>query len=442
LTPLFAIRSPPRVLLALLAGSLAGYLFTAVGPAVWALLAVPVTVAAWLQPAAALAAYCLAFPFLPDDVLVWGGLALVIVWLAAVVARRERWVVPWPVPMVIFGLAVLVSFVTSVDPTGSFRDLVLHCTGMGLFTVAANVLRRGRNAAWFCLAVSLAAALVGAHGIYQVASGAPIESGWVDRVHNPWLVARAYSVFGNPNVLAAYLLMVLPLAATAGWISSGGWRVLLGICWICAMLCLVLTFSRGAWVAMAASGLALSVLLERKLLPWLLVVCLLALLISPSARALRQRVHTMFTLQDSSTRYRVTVWRESLRMLSDYWMSGVGLGYQSFRRVYPAYMLDRTKDPYHAHSLYLELAVELGLFGLLAFLWFCGDLGLRLLRKLKGAGRRHRGMLAAAVAFLVAVACYGIVENVLYMPKITLSFWIFCGYAAATVSRRTEKARG
>lgn len=54
-------------------------------------------------------------------------------------------------------------------------------------------------------------------------------------------------------------------------------------------------------------------------------------------------------------------------MIKDNPLIGVGLG--NFRYRYPEYMLKAKEHFLHAHNVFLQIAVEMGIPGLLAFLW-------------------------------------------------------------------------
>lgn len=69
-----------------------------------------------------------------------------------------------------------------------------------------------------------------------------------------------------------------------------------------------------------------------------------------------------------NAKYRLDIYRRALALVSDYPFTGSGLG--SFRMVYSTYaLLIHVGLTSHAHNLYLQLAAQQGVFGLLAFLW-------------------------------------------------------------------------
>ena len=58
-------------------------------------------------------------------------------------------------------------------------------------------------------------------------------------------------------------------------------------------------------------------------------------------------------------------------MVEDFPLWGVGIGEFNFAlaKYSPGYTWWRTMDTFHPHNYFLQIAVELGLIGLYAFLW-------------------------------------------------------------------------
>ena len=78
-----------------------------------------------------------------------------------------------------------------------------------------------------------------------------------------------------------------------------------------------------------------------------------------------------------------------------------------------------------------QQALELGVPGLVAFLWLLMAVLGRSLRALPRLSRRDQGVLAALVAALAGFLLHGAVDNVWYSPKLTLLFWVVLGLAVS-----------
>ena len=95
--------------------------------------------------------------------------------------------------------------------------------------------------------------LVSGYGIVQHFTGVVPTEAWVDNDAFPELKTRVISTLVNPNILGGYLVLVISVAT--GLLSTSrekSWRLLLGVCVLAAGLCLLYTYSRGNWVALAA----------------------------------------------------------------------------------------------------------------------------------------------------------------------------------------------
>ena len=107
---------------------------------------------------------------------------------------------------------------------------------------------------------------------------------------------------------------------------------------------------------------------------------------------------------DEATAYRLTLWRTGARIFVDHWLTGIGP--RGFRHVYAEYAqaddfwIKRIgKGQTHPHQFLLEIAVETGVIGLLAFVLFYGRLW-RLLCSRSEGGVAPLWLLSALVAWL------------------------------------------
>ena len=86
--------------------------------------------------------------------------------------------------------------------------------------------------------------------------------------------------------------------------------------------------------------------------------------------SLRHRFLSIFAMRnDSSISFRFNVYHSSLEMFKDNWLLGIGVGNKNFREIYGLYMKTGF-DALSAYNIYLETAVESGIFALVAFLGF------------------------------------------------------------------------
>jgi hypothetical protein len=116
-------------------------------------------------------------------------------------------------------------------------------------------------------------------------------------------------------------------------------------------------------------------------------------------------------------------------------MPYTGIGLDAFPVVqshfYPGFYLG--PEP-HAHSLFLQLALDYGLLGLVCFIWLVGVVAARTVIAWRGRpGPEIGGVLAGSVAGLAAFVASGAIDT-LWTAKPAVLFWILLGLVTATTS--------
>lgn len=381
-------------------------------------------------------------PFLPDTLNILYMIFLVGVFSYQHVTRED--VMPLTkssidMPIILFGIIIIISTITSISPTGSFRDLVIHLSGLGFLFVMVNSIRDVEDFNVIVTMLVFSATLVALYGLYQYVVGVEIEAAWVDVENNPDVKTRIYSVFGNPNILAEYLILTIPMSVALFWQSKKLHKKILFLGTTLIMtLALVLTLSRGGWIGFAVAALIFIVLVEKRILLSLIPLSVAAVYLLP--QSIINRILSIGNLADSSNAYRIKIWDITLEIIKDNWISGVGFGHLPFKQTFETYI--RTMPTYHAHNTYLQTAAEIGVPGLIAFLFFLFILFKYGVHKLiKKDNNYIKIMGAGALAGIGGLFAHGAVENVLYLPKIIITFWILVSFIL-TLIRISEKEEG
>jgi putative inorganic carbon (hco3(-)) transporter len=317
------------------------------------------------------------------------------------------------------------------------------------FVMAARLLRSPRLRAWILGAYLHVALLVSVYGIYQLRVGAKALATWVDPESPLAKTTRAYSFLGNPNVLAAYLLpaLALSIAAAFAW-KRPMLKALAVVMVVLNSICMYGTQSRAGWIAtivllmVAAIGVFYW---YRPWLPsfwqlWLLPVAFLsatlllggALVLVP---VLKERASSIFVGRgDSSNSFRINVWQAVQQMIRKQPVLGIGYGDRVFKKVYPIYQINPKYSALSAYSIYLETLVEMGIIGLLSFLWmmlvalFHGILPLKGLRE---SADSHYFWLVGGLAGAIGLAVQGCFDTVWYRPDINILWWLSLGIIAS-----------
>ncbi len=220
---------------------------------------------------------------------------------------------------------------------------------------------------------------------------------------------RAVGTFLNPNELAAYLLVVLGLAAgVACYARSAPLRLLAGVTLVAGLAGLAATYSRWGLLSAAAGMLFFAILARnRRIWAGLAVVVLAAfvLVLGPGAAHHNPR-------DDTS---RIIAFQTGVRTWLAFPLTGVGPF--AYRRTYevlrpPEAPGGEAPVAFDPHSLPLAYLDESGLIGFGALLW-CWSVYIREIpRVLRAADPRRRALVYAVAAGLVALNVHVLVNTI------------------------------
>jgi O-antigen ligase len=199
-------------------------------------------------------------------------------------------------------------------------------------------------------------------------------------------------MFKNPNDLALNMVAALPLAVAFVLRSGSALRRLVALGCVVLMLgAIVASHSRSGTVGLAAMVLVMAVQLVRRR-PGLVFagvfVALLAIPLLPEAYLNRMASITDGSRDDTGSRQaRSTLLRESWEAFLDDPLTGVGAG--QFVNYNPEERIEAWRE---THNVILQVAAELGIFGLAAFsyLLVCGARAPARMRKLLRVAARPR----------------------------------------------------
>lgn len=342
--------------------------------------------------------------------------------------------------ILLYALVFLFAVLVSAAPVNSLKVALMT----SLFTLSAVVVVNVVNSRSRLLRVTewmvLAGAVVSLYGMFQFVFRFGYQSSaWVDSDMFSSISFRVSSTFDNPNMLGHYLVLLIPLGGACLLMEKDRKKRMLWFgCCALMCVCMLLTFSRGAWLALLCAGLVFFVLINPKLLalaPFALVVLYFVL-----PDTIIQRFTSIGNLSDKSTSYRVYIWMGTLEMLKDYWLCGVGPGVDAFGLVYPSYSFDAIVAP-HSHNLFLQIVSDAGICALVLFVlivfWFVRALCAGLNRTKEWTGRLFQ------IAFLSGIGGFmvqAMTDFSFYNYRVMFLFWICVGLGMTAA--RWQELRG
>ena len=310
------------------------------------------------------------------------------------------------------------------------------CQYLLWFFIVTRILRDDRDAMRLYGALVGLGIILALHGIYQYIVAVPIPSSWMTHTETA-VRTRVYSIFGSPNIMGDFMVMVVPMCAgLAYYVKDTKWKIAAWIGTILMCFACLFTMSRASWVAMAIAVVIFVLLVDRRLLA-LLVVAGVGACFVPFVRT---RIGFLFT--DDFTAANTSGGRagRKLNALNLFYSGnpwvGVGEGMFGGAVAMQNQVLDHT-DYFYVDNYFLKTMVEMGYSGLAAFclmlLGFLGAACRALSRKaqdFKAGLDRLFPLCAGMFAGLCGVIVHCFFENIFEEPYMMAWFWSIAGLIA------------
>lgn len=342
-------------------------------------------------------------------------------WLIHCAVRRETLVpLKWnpifgPVTLIIMATGIGIFYAQSIS---SWLNEWLKWVQILLIASVTQRIGRGSHWRWLIIGLAVSAGANAVIGIYQFFGG----SGALHLLINDRFF-RAFGTFGQPNPFGGFMGLLAPTIGMAAigvglqWYSTRRNKdlllsALLSICSVLLITGLLVSWSRGAWLAFATAAALVVIALPRRFWHGLVLTSLAVILtlglwfsgILPASIVARLSSSTaeFFTFDDvrgvdiTPDNYavveRLAHWQAALNMTRANPWIGVGLG--NYEAAYNQFRLINWDEPLgHAHNYFLNILAEGGIFGFFAYgaawIWIV---------LLTWRTRRHPSLLARLVS--------------------------------------------
>jgi O-antigen ligase len=345
-------------------------------------------------------------------------------------------------PGMAFSATALVGVWAAYDRQAAWLRFGLIALGLVLAACVAAVGERGGESARGFLGIGsgIVAATISIYFLlgHDWAQADVTKVAWLQHA-GLWLQAHRPSVvlLGalNSNVGGSILAILLPLGLGGlAWAWTQRRWVLIGVSvltLIPAVAALALSQNRGAWLGLGAAIVAggylawqvrrrrrgvLSAAKSRRIDNVVLIGTALLMVggfwVAVTQPVLGRLVDNPADIGETAMG-RVAIWQSMLPLVGDYFFTGSGL--QSTMMVYSSYvLLLHVGFLSYAHNLYLQIAIEQGIPGLLAFIWLIGS-AVRTVLNPEADRIPGLSLRIAALASLVVLVVHGMVDAVPYV---------------------------
>jgi hypothetical protein len=351
--------------------------------------------------------------------------------------RQFNWRTPYSIPALLFVAAGLISVFAAPSvqaAAGLYRAYILEPLAFAF--VLIHVVTSPRRAFVVLSGLGVAGMAVAAPNAVTVLEA--LRTHTYDVIQTPpvmiYTTANALALFLGPSiaVAAAILLHASDRYARAG---SAVFLVVAGP----AML---LTFSRGGYLAMAAVAVGLALSHRRRL--WLLAGVVAAGVLVAAIPPVFHRLEVEFQNVNGTTLFgragRIELWSATLKMLREHPIFGAGLsGFAD--RIAPFWNANHPERFIDPHNIVLNFWVETGMLGVIAMAWIL-VLAFRTARQgSRSSDVNWRAIEIGILLAMVAVVVHGVVDVPYFKNDLSLQFWTLLGLAWVGASTYRQAGR-
>ncbi|MFH1380235.1 MAG: O-antigen ligase family protein [bacterium] len=234
-------------------------------------------------------------------------------------------------------------------------------------------------------------------------------------------ITYAEAAFFGLIIMITFVIIEKHAVKRIGWIAAS----------LISVTAIILSSSRGAWLAMAAGIPVLLMVKKKKIIRVryisIAVACIAVLMfLIPSVRG---RILSLDMGSKESNRVRISLWKTGINILQDYPL--LGIGPHTLKSIYDQYQDPGIPDKRRwseLHNQYIQVAAERGIIGFGVYLWMLVCMGMMWYYAWKNQIWSLRGQMAAA-----GLACFAgflimcLTENAFFDSEINLILWFILG---------------
>ncbi len=352
-------------------------------------------------------------------------------------------------PMVLIGMYTLVGMVTLLyarDFDFGYATLIDNLKDIYYSILIVAFIQKPKTLRYVIWALLFAGVLMSSMSLYQQFTGTFLNEYWGFGQTITSGTGTGYRLggpIGDPNYYAMFLVVLVPLAIDRFWNERLTMlRILAGWSAAASILVVLYTYSRGGFLALIGVAILFGYRFRKRLgfITVTLTISILFIVFQFLPAKYTERVSSLLSffqqdggnpLADRSIRGRTSENLVAIQMFIDHPITGIGIAnynvnYYSYARPMG---IDPTIGDRQAHNLYLQIASERGLLGLLAFAIMIFATFQTLLRtEIKLTRARMEDYAGIATAIGVSLTGY-LIASVFLHDAYFRYFWVLLGVA-------------
>lgn len=368
-------------------------------------------------------------------------------WLLVRMLGRQRLPVSgleWA--LLFFVASQMVAAVFSEDLRRSLPSVVMWLAYAAIFYFALDLLRRGWPGELMEKCLLLVGALVQGFALFELGTLFTEWSRFAPGLeYAPPFQQRISGVLGDPNLLAAFTNLLIPLAAARALASTRVTRWVWLVFALAGVVVVYFTDSRGGLIGLGAGILALAVFWvasvskparQRALAAWdffwarKLVLALIAAVVLVGVALVAWRFVSFEgdTTHAPALEARDVYWQAAMNAVGEDPLTGAGPG------MYPVQLMAIWSTPparpyLHAHSALFQVAAESGVLGLAALGYLIFAVGRRAAAARRGLDYAASARWAGALAALVGLTLHSLVDDFFAFPAYAATAMVLLAFA-------------
>ena len=348
---------------------------------------------------------------------------------------------PLLIPILIFLSIAVISTIISSYKWISLNILTNLFVYVAVYFLIVNNLKSEKQVRRLIAAILFTSLILGIYGLLQYCSILELT---------PRVVPfRVSSTYYNSNHYGGYLAMITPIPVVLFLFSRLSWRTpLFAALSILLVINLALSYSWGS-VAFGVGAIFLIIMRirisKRKTLATAIAICVLVLfavlgaliMLGPTPQLTQNtwaaRYTRMAEIANPSLFFRLFMYKKTIPLILDHPLLGTGPG--TFIYAFTPYRPpDLSVLWNYAHDDYLQIASEMGLIGLAAFLFFVITALTMGFRVQKSTSNFNRAIILGVSAGILSILVHGFFDgNLSIIPANILHFYTILGLLMVSV---------